>query len=74
VSWRPEEPENEDEDSPRTGGTGRKEIKGDTPEVDGRVRVLVGDLMPGAKYLFEIYTTSYQLKSDITPLTTRTSK
>lgn len=73
VSWRPEEPESDDEDSPRAGGTGSKIINGDTPEVDGRVRVLVGDLMPGAKYLFEIFTTSYNLRSDTTQLTTRTS-
>lgn len=37
-------------------------------------RVLVGDLMPGVQYSFVIYTVSYNLFSDITNLTTRTSK
>lgn len=38
------------------------------------VRVLIGDLMPGVKYLFEIHTVSYHLHSDITKLAARTSK
>lgn len=38
------------------------------------VRVLIGDLMPGVKYLFEIHTVSYQLGSDTTKLAARTSK
>lgn len=37
-------------------------------------RVLVSDLMPGVQYSFVIYTVSYNLFSDITNLTTRTSK
>jgi receptor-type tyrosine-protein phosphatase beta len=79
ISWQPDEPEeigedeDEDEDHHR-GGFGNKTIDGSTPIVDGRVRVLIGDLMPGAKYLFKIFTTSYKLMSDITQLTTRTSK
>lgn len=38
------------------------------------VRVLIGDLMPGVKYFFEIHTMSYHLDSDITKLPARTSK
>lgn len=37
-------------------------------------KVLVGDLMPGVQYSFTIYTLSYSLVSDVTNLTTRTSK
>lgn len=36
------------------------------------VRVLIGDLMPGVKYLFEIHTVSYHLGSDTTKLAART--
>ncbi|XP_077287900.1 protein tyrosine phosphatase 10D isoform X2 [Arctopsyche grandis] len=36
------------------------------------IRVLVGDLMPGVEYNFEIYTISYNLESEKTKLTTRT--
>lgn len=38
------------------------------------VRVLVGDLTPGIEYTFQIRTMSYNLESDVTTLTTRTSK
>jgi cadherin 5 type 2 (VE-cadherin) len=41
---------------------------------DQTVRVLIGDLMPGVKYLFEIHTVSYHLDSDITKLAARTSE
>lgn len=37
-------------------------------------RVLISDLMPGVQYSFVLYTVSYNLFSDITNLTTRTSK
>lgn len=37
-------------------------------------RVLVGDLMPGVQYSFVICTISYNLVSEITNLTTRTSE
>lgn len=37
-------------------------------------KVLVSDLMPGVQYSFSIYTVSYNLVSDVTNLTTRTSK
>lgn len=36
------------------------------------VRILIGELMPGVKYLFEIYTTSYFLESDVIKLSART--
>lgn len=38
------------------------------------VKVLVGDLMPGVQYHFEIFTVSYNLESEKTKLTTRTSE
>lgn len=38
------------------------------------VRLLVGDLMPGVEYVFEIQAFSNDLESDITTLHTRTSK
>lgn len=37
-------------------------------------RVLVSDLMPGVQYYFVVYTVSYDLVSDISNLTTRTSE
>ena len=37
-------------------------------------RVLISDLMPGVEYSFSIFTVSYDLVSDISNLTTRTSK
>lgn len=40
----------------------------------GPVRLLVGDLMPGVEYVFEIQAISNDLESDITVLRTRTSK
>lgn len=40
----------------------------------GPVRLLVGDLMPGVEYVFEIQAFSNDLESDITTLHTRTSK
>lgn len=40
----------------------------------GSVRLLVGDLMPGVEYIFEIQAFSNDLESDITTLHTRTSK
>lgn len=40
----------------------------------GPVRLLVGDLMPGEEYVFEIQAFSNDLESDITTLHTRTSK
>lgn len=36
------------------------------------VRILIGDLMSGVQYKFDIHTTSYELTSDITHLSTRT--
>ena len=39
---------------------------------DRLVRTLIDELMPGVKYYFEIYTTSYSLESDLIKLTTRT--
>ena len=41
---------------------------------DGSVRALVENLVPGVKYQFDIHTVSYNLHSDITTLTARTSK
>ncbi|CAH1159779.1 unnamed protein product [Phaedon cochleariae] len=38
----------------------------------GPVRLLVGDLMPGVEYMFEIRAVSNDLESDITVLSTRT--
>lgn len=40
----------------------------------GPVRLLVGDLMPGVEYVFEIQAFSNDLESDITTLHTRTSE
>ena len=40
----------------------------------GPVRLLVGDLMPGVEYVFNIQAISNNLESDITVLKTRTSK
>lgn len=37
-------------------------------------KVLVSDLMPGVQYFFVVYTVSYDLVSDISNLTTRTSE
>lgn len=37
-------------------------------------RILISDLMPGVKYSFSIFTVSYDLVSDTTNLSTRTSK
>lgn len=40
----------------------------------GPVRMLIGDLIPGVEYTFEIQAISHELKSEITILKTRTSK
>lgn len=40
----------------------------------GPVRLLVGDLIPGVEYTFNIKAVSNDLQSDITKLRTRTSK
>lgn len=40
----------------------------------GPVRLLVGDLMPGEEYIFDIQAISNSLESDVTVLRTRTSK
>lgn len=40
----------------------------------GPVRLLVGDLMPGVEYVFEIQAFSNGLESDVTTLNTRTSE
>lgn len=37
-------------------------------------KILVSDLMPGVQYFFVVYTISYDLVSDISNLTTRTSE
>lgn len=37
-------------------------------------KILVSDLMPGVQYYFVVYTISYDLVSDISNLTTRTSE
>jgi len=37
-------------------------------------KILVSDLMPGVQYFFIVYTISYDLVSDISNLTTRTSE
>lgn len=42
---------------------------GDEPQT---VRVLIGELMPGVQYKFDIHTISYGLASDTTHLSTRT--
>lgn len=39
----------------------------------GPVRLLIGDLMPGVEYVFDIQAISNHLESDITILRTRTS-
>lgn len=36
------------------------------------VRTIVDELMPGLKYFFEIFTTSYNLESDVIKLSART--
>ena len=47
----------------------------DTGDEEGHiVRILITDLMPGVKYAMEIQTVSYNLHSDTTKLSTRTSK
>lgn len=38
------------------------------------VRVLIGELIPGIEYTFQIRTVSYNLESDVTILSARTSK
>lgn len=43
-------------------------------EEGATVRILISDLMPGVKYVMEIQTVSYNLHSDTTKLSTRTSK
>ena len=69
VKWGAED----DEEPPRTKNVTEFEPSGH--EVQGQiVRVLIGDLMPGVKYKFEIHTVSYHLESDITKLSARTSK
>jgi len=81
ISWKLDEPINDpdddedEEESSSISRSGSKNISStDVIQTSGKVGVLIGELIPGAKYSFEIYTTSHELKSDVTSLTTRTSK
>ncbi|XP_055843971.1 tyrosine-protein phosphatase 10D-like isoform X3 [Episyrphus balteatus] len=49
-----------------------KNVSEDSRDDPETVRVLIGDLMPGAQYKFDIYTISYGLTSDTNHLSTRT--
>ena len=53
-----------------------KKISGSqaTEGISRKVSVLIGDLKPGDKYVFDIYTTANGLNSDMLRLATRTSK
>ncbi|XP_046394393.1 tyrosine-protein phosphatase 10D isoform X1 [Ischnura elegans] len=56
------------------GGGGSRNISGDAGSSDGshvKVRAIVGDLMPGVKYSFGIFTSSYSLRSNTTILEAR---
>ncbi|KAG8237365.1 hypothetical protein J437_LFUL017488 [Ladona fulva] len=88
LSWEPLEPlireerDHEGEDGTpghitkvAIGAGGTRNISGSAGSTDGthtKVRAVVGDLMPGVKYAFRIYTSSYDLKSDVTKLEART--
>lgn len=71
IRWHPEEfPERE-----KTKNLTEQNISGmreNHVSDDKLVRTLIDELMPGVKYLFEIYTTSYSLESDIVKLSART--
>ncbi|XP_059474266.1 tyrosine-protein phosphatase 10D [Neocloeon triangulifer] len=79
IAWKLEEQLGEPEEEEGEGEEGRAPTSGnktissaDVVELNGRVRVLVGELVPGAKYSLQIFTTSHGLKSEVTALTTRT--
>lgn len=63
-----------DEEPPHTKNITEQNLSASHMSEEQPVRVLIGDLMPGVKYLFEIHTVSYHLHSDITKLAARTSK
>jgi len=81
VSWKLEEPlgdldnEDDDEENEKIIHSGSKNISSaDVTQNDGKIGILIGELIPGAKYTFEVFTTSHGLKSETTALTSRTSK
>jgi hypothetical protein len=63
-----------EEEPPHTKNITEHNLSAPHTSEEQPVRVLIGDLMPGVKYLFEIHTVSYHLHSDITKLAARTSK
>jgi hypothetical protein len=63
-----------EEEPPRTKNVTEQNPSAPHRSEEQPVRVLIGDLMPGVKYLFEILTVSYHLGSDTTKLAARTSK
>ncbi|XP_069691312.1 tyrosine-protein phosphatase 10D isoform X2 [Periplaneta americana] len=69
VRWWPAEG---DEGAPRTKNITEQNPIAPHGSEEQPVRVLIGDLMPGVKYMFEMHTVSYHLNSDITKLTART--
>lgn len=80
MSWKLEEPisdsesEDDDEENEKIIHSGSKNISSaDVTQNDGKIGMLIGELIPGAKYTFEVYTTSHGLKSETTALTSRTS-
>jgi hypothetical protein len=81
VSWKLEEPlgdlenEDDDEENEKIIHSGSKNISSaDVTQKDAKIGILIGELIPGAKYTFEVFTTSHGLKSETTALTSRTSK
>jgi hypothetical protein len=63
-----------EEEPPHTKNITEQHLSAPHISEEQPVRVLIGDLMPGVKYLFEIHTVSYHLHSDITKLAARTSE
>ncbi|CAB3367061.1 Hypothetical predicted protein [Cloeon dipterum] len=79
IAWKleeelndPEEDEDNDEESPVPIAGSKNISTSDVVENNGKVSVLIGELIPGAKYSFLIYTTSHGQNSDVTEFVTRT--
>lgn len=70
IRWWPME-------NPQDSRTKNVSESNDVPFEDGAAhteKILLDDLMPGVQYFFAVYTVSYDLVSDITNLTARTSE